>query len=342
MKNKAREVVKKWWRGLKYDPSDPKYYDQIKITAIGGGSGLSNLLEGIKHFSQDITAIVTVSDSGMSSGRIRREFDILPPGDIRKCLAALSKRNGTLREIFDYRFTGNGESEGLTGHAFGNIWLAALTQYFGSFEKAIEESGNLLDIIGKVYPATFDKVDLECEFQNGQKVVGEAEIAEFNQPIKSLKLTKRARAYAKAVKAIEEAQLIVIGPGSLFTSIIPNFLIPGIAKAVKGNKQALRIFVCNVSTERGETEDLSAEDHIKILLEYARNCVDVVLVNNKVLRKSKEVHKIGEINNITLDQDEVLGVKTYLADVIDEKNSLYHDNQKLAKAVINCYNDNKV
>ncbi len=336
MINKVKKFAKRWWRGIKYDPSDPKYYEQVNIVAIGGGSGLSNLLEGLKYYTQNLTAIVTVTDSGTSSGRIRREFDILPPGDIRQCLAALSRRNGTLREIFEYRFKSNTDGD-LNGHSFGNIWLAALTQYFGSFEKAIEESGNLLDIVGKVYPSTLDKVDLVCEFANGKKITGESEISEVNQPVKKLSLSKSAKAYEKAVLAIEKANIIVIGPGSLFTSIVPNILISGIREAIKNNGKALKVFVCNVSTERGETENLTAEDHIKILLDYLESKLDLVLVNDRIVKRSTNVHKLGEVNNITLPADKIFGMRVRHFDLIDSKNPLYHDNKKLAKAIMNCY-----
>lgn len=340
MIHRVKKFAKRWWRGLQYAPSDPKYYEPVKIVAIGGGSGLSNLLEGLKHYTQNLTAIVTVADSGQSSGRIRREFDILPPGDVRQCLAALSRRNGTLRDIFEYRFKSTSDGD-LNGHSFGNIWLAALTQYFGSFEKAIEESGNLLDIVGKVYPSTLDKIDLVCEFEDGKKITGESEIREANQPVKKLSLNKTAHAYEKSVLAIEKADIIVIGPGSLYTSIIPNLLIGGITKAILENNNALKIFVCNISTERGETEHLSAEDHIRILLEYLKSPLDLVLVNDRILKRSNQVHKLGEINNITIEQDEIVGVKVGRFDLIDSKNPLYHDNKKLAHTIIKCYEKNR-
>jgi len=341
MIHKTKKLVGRWWRQLKYDPSDPNYYDEIKTVAIGGGTGLSNLLEGIKHKTQKITAIVTVCDDGSSSGEIRKEFKILPPGDFRKCLAALSRKNGTLRNIFEYRFKSRSGEGDLNDHAFGNIWLAVLTEYFGSFEKALEESGNLLDIIGNVYPSTLDRVDLVCNFRDGKRVIGESKIAEINKPIEKISLTKKIKAYDKSIKAIEEAELIVIGPGSLYTSIIPNLLVPGIVKAIRANKKALKIFVCNISTERGETENLSVEDHVKTINRYAPNCIDQVIVNSRIIKKTSEAHKIGEINNITYNSDKINGIKIVLADVIDKNNPLFHDNQKLAKTVIDCYNQYK-
>lgn len=333
-----KHFIKSWWRRLKYDPSDPKYFNQIKVVAIGGGTGLSNLLKGIKHYTQEISAIVTVFDSGKSSGRLRSELNVIPPSDIRRCLLALSKNNGTLSEIFDYRFKSQEGGE-LNGHSFGNIWFAALEQYFGSFERAIEESSNLLDIIGHVYPVTLDKIDLVCEFKNGKKIVGEDKISEVSQPIKKIILSGRANAYEKSILAIKNADLIIFGPGSIYTSIIPNLLVAGITDAIKKNQQALKIFVNNVSTERGETEGLTAEDHIKLLIEYLKSKPDVALVNNHLIRKSKKVHDLGEVNNITTDKEEYLGVKIIKADVIDAKNPLFHDNEKLAKEIIACYNN---
>jgi uncharacterized cofD-like protein len=335
MKQQNSHWVKKWWRGLKYDPGDPNYYEPVEIAAIGGGTGLSNLLSGIKQISHRLTAIVTVMDNGRSSGRIREGLKMLPPGDIRKCLAALSRNNGMLKNIFEYRFDEDcGE---LSGHAFGNIWLAALTDYFGSFEKAIEESSNLLDTVGKVYPSTLDKADLVCKFKDGDRVVGENKIAEANKPITKISLSKPAEAYGKTIKALEEAELIIIGPGSLYTSIIPNFLVKGINEAIAGNKKAVKIFICNVSTERGETENLTAEDHLRILTDYLTFPIDVMLVNNKILKKTEDSHKIGEINNISSDKTEMSATHVIALDLIDDSNPLYHDNKKLAKAVIDSY-----
>jgi len=335
MKQQNNHWIKKWWRGLKYDPGDPNYYEPVKIAAIGGGTGLSILLSGIKQVSHQLSAIVTVMDNGRSSGRIRDGLKMLPPGDIRKCLAALSRNNGMLKNIFEYRFAEDcGE---LSGHAFGNIWLAALTDYFGSFEKAIEESSNLLDTVGKVFPSTLDKADLLCKFKNGDKVIGEQQIAETNKPISKISLTKPAQAYEKATKALETADLILIGPGSLYTSIIPNFLIKGINEAVEKNKKATTIFICNVSTERGETENLTAEDHLKILMEYVSFHIDIMLVNSKIMKKTQDFHKIGEINNISSDKSEMLTTKVVSSDIIDETNPLYHNSAKLSKAVINSY-----
>lgn len=336
MKINFKKYLLWWWQGIKYSPSDPKYKDVINIVAIGGGSGLANLLSGLKDHAQKITAIVTVADSGKSSGKIKNEFNVLPPGDIRKCLAALSP-NQDLKEIFELRLKGVRDGQ-LSGHAFGNIWLLALSQHFGSFEKAIEESSHLLEISGHVYPSTLDKIDLVCRFNNGQKVMGEHEIASVNESIDRISLTKKARGYTKAIKAIEEADYIIIGPGSLYTSIIPNFLIPGIRKAILENNRALKIFVCNASTERGETERMTVADHVKAFVDHVGKVFDCILINNKILKQSSNTHKLGEINNITSSDKEILGIPTVYKDLINENNPLYHDNIKLAKALMQCYN----
>lgn len=327
---------KKWWRGLKYDPGDPNYYEPIKVVAIGGGSGLSVFLAGIKNISHKITAVVTVTDNGRSSGRIKQGIKgMLPPGDIRRCLAALSRNNGMLRNIFEYRFPEDcGE---FSDHAFGNIWLAALTGYFGSFEKAIEESSNLLQIIGKVYPSTLDRVELVAQFKDGQKITGEDQVVNFKEPITKISLNKSATVYEKTKKALADADLIVIGPGSLYTSIIPNFLVKGVKEVISQNKKALKIFICNVSTERGETEQLSAEDHVNVLLKYIPT-VDLVLVNDHLVKKSNDSHQLGAVNNITIKDDEISGVKIIRENVIDPNNPLYHDKDKLAQTIFNCYN----
>ena len=209
-----KKFLKKWWLSLKYEPTDPRYgRGEIKIVAIGGGTGISNLLRGLKKYSRDLTAIVAVSDTGKSSGIIRKVFKTLPPGDIRKCLAALSDEYKLLSEVFEYRFPkGSGF---LTGYTLGNIWLAALTERFGSFEKAVDVSHHLLDTIGKVYPSTLDNVQLGATFEGGKRVFGEDKIPLVGRKIKKVYFhRRRVSAYKKSVLAIKNADLIVIGPGS--------------------------------------------------------------------------------------------------------------------------------
>ena len=333
-----KNILKKWWLSIAYDPSDPRYgRGEIKIIAIGGGTGLSNLLRGLKKYSRDITAVVTMSDAGSSSGIIRKVFKTLPPGDIRKCLAALSNEYKLLSEVFEYRFPEG--SDFLSGHPLGNIWLAALIQKYGSFEKALKVSHHLLDAIGNVYPSTLDNVQLVAKFVDGKQVTGEDKIPTTGKKIKKVFYNrKKVFAYKKSVKAIKNADLIIIGPGSLYTSIIPNLLVFGIAKAIKKN-QGVKIFVANCSTERGETEGMSVADHFKAIKNHLGGGIfDYALVNNKILRRSNDSSKLGEINNITFDHKKYNGIKIISKDLIDRKFPLFHDKEKLAKEIISLYN----
>ena len=307
-------IFKRWWRGLIYEPLDPRFLagKNIKIAVLGGGSGLAVLLSGLKKYSNDISAIVSVMDDGKSSGRIRKKFDILPPGDIRKCIVALSKYEGDAKDFFNYRFPeGTGA---FAGHTLGNIWLAGLAGHIGSFEKAVQATTEIFVSAGKILPA-----------------------------IKSIKLSNEgAKAYRKSVEALKSANLIVIGPGSLYTSIIPNLLIADINRAIAGNTSAVRIFIINSSTERGETENYSAEDHIFAIKDHSKNRLfDYCLVNDKIVKKSKDESLLGGVHNITTDREEILGCKIYKEDIIDPKKPLYHQPDKLAKAIIKIYNSVK-
>lgn len=337
-----KKFLQNWWLSLKYEPTDPRYgRGEIKIVCIGGGTGLSNLLRGLKKYSRDITAIVAMSDAGKSSGVIRKVFKTLPPGDIRKCLAALSDEYRLLSDVFEYRFPKG--SDFLSGHPFGNIWLAALIQKFGSFEKALDVSHHLLDAVGKVYPSTLDNVQLVAKFDDGKQVTGEDKIPLAGKKIRKVFFNKKVvRGYKKAITAISDADLIVLGPGSLYTSVIPNLLVAEIVKAIKRNNHCTKIFIANCSTERGETEEMTIADHLDAI---DRNCTkdifDYVLVNNRILRRSKMVSKLGEINNITFNEKNYHQYKVIHKDLIDRKFPLYHDKEKLAKEIILLYNDIK-
>lgn len=234
------------------------------VVAIGGGTGLSNLLRGIKAYTANITAIVTVMDTGGSSGRLRRELDVLPPGDVRNCLLALAEDEERMAKFMQYRFTAG---EGLAGHALGNILLAGLEQATGGFDRAIEEASHFLSVRGQVLPSTLDKVQLVAELTDGRVIEGEAEIAQDPTPIKRIWLSAPAKAYERALKAIEEADVIIIGPGSLYTSIVPNLLVDGIAQAIN-RANAEKYVVMNLMTEPGETTGYTAYDHLKVLAQF--------------------------------------------------------------------------
>ncbi len=334
-------LFKKWWRKLVYDPEDPRQFDggKIKIAAIGGGTGLANLLRGLKKYSNEISAIVAVTDDGSSSGEIRREFDILPPGDIRKCISALANDEKMVSEILEYRFEKK-KNGTLSNHTLGNIWITALTKYFGSFEKALEATTALFETSGKILPVTLDNIRLGAKYEDGTKKMGESEISLVGKRIKEVFLNKdRVLAYQKAKDAIADADLIVVGPGSLYTSVIPNFLVKGIRDAVKENKNALKIYVVNCSTEKGETEKYTVLDHLNALEKHAgKNIVDVCLVNDKIIKKAEKNALPDEIDNITASDNVFPSCEIATDDLVDEKNPLYHDKDKLAKSLIKLYN----
>ncbi|MDP3921598.1 MAG: YvcK family protein [Candidatus Omnitrophota bacterium] len=248
-----------------------------RIVALGGGTGLSNLLSGIKRYTSNITAIVTVTDTGGSSGRLRDEMDMLPPGDIRNCLVALADAEPLIRELFQYRFE---VGEGLKGHSFGNLFITALSKVTGDFEKAIAESSRVLAIRGRVIPSTLSKVTLLGEFMDGGIVEGETNITDAGKPLRNVRLKPDdCRATPEALDAIENADLIILGPGSLYTSVLPNVLIRDIHDSVLAS-DAYKVNILNVMTQPGETDNYSAWDHLKVLIEHTDpRIVDACIVN---------------------------------------------------------------
>ncbi|HOU37167.1 MAG TPA: YvcK family protein, partial [Candidatus Omnitrophota bacterium] len=234
-----------------------------KIVAVGGGTGLSTLLTGLKEYTSNITAIVTVADDGGSSGRIRQQFDILPPGDIRNCLVALADASTMMRDLFQFRFEQGSE---LAGHSFGNLFITVMTRLTGDFEKAIRETSKVLALRGQVIPSTLSNVVLVASHQDGTVTEGEQKIPRANKPIRNVSLRPEgSEATPEALRAIREADLIVLGPGSLYTSIIPNLLIKDITSAISASR-AIKVYVCNVMTQPGETDGYSASNHIKALI----------------------------------------------------------------------------
>ena len=250
-----------------------------KIVAIGGGTGLSTLLRGLKRRTTNLTAIVTVSDDGGSSGRLQKELGVLPPGDIRNCLVALADDEALVTDLFQYRFT---EGEGLSGHSFGNLFLAAMSGVTGNFDHAVKESSRVLNVVGRVLPATLGVVRLCAELDDGTIVEGESNISHTSRPIKRVFFDPPAASpLDEVIDAIREADAIVLGPGSLFTSIAPNLLVSGIAREV-ANAPAVKIYVCNVMTQPGETDGMTAADHVEALLANAGERVcDYVVVNDR-------------------------------------------------------------
>jgi uncharacterized cofD-like protein len=295
------------------------------IVVIGGGTGLSTLLRGIKDYPFNISAIVTMTDDGASTGRLRREMGILPPGDIRKCIAALAKNESAILDLFNYRFK---SGFGISGHSMGNLFLTALIDTTGSFEKAVEKASDILNIKGQVLPATLTDVHLGAEFEDGQRIVGQHKITQYGygMKIKSVFLTKEAKANTKAVKAISEAEYIVVGPGSLFTSVIPNFLHKELKVAFQKSK-AKKIYVCNVSTERGETDKYKVSDHLKAMEKYGI-LFDQVIMNSRMFPKGSGD---GYVEPVEID---IHGDKYVKAEISDRKNPLYHDSKKLAWQIV--------
>lgn len=304
----------------------------LRIVVIGGGTGLANLLRGLKHETEKITAIVDMSDDGRSTGRLRRDFNVLAPGDIRNCIVALADEEEIYHKVFAYRFP---HGRGLKGHNLGNLILLALEDITGSFKKAIHEISEILNIKGKVLPSTYEDVILSAKLANGRVVWGQSQISitGHRSPVRTVTLhPESAKANPEAVNAIKQAEVIIIGPGSLYSSIIPNFLLADIKKAV-AKSQAKKIYICNVSTERGETEGYSVEDHIKTLIKHSNPKIfDTVLVNSKIILKSSG-KRLGEVKNITTTAKKINGYKIITADLIDNINPLYHDSKKLVSAL---------
>jgi uncharacterized cofD-like protein len=254
---------------------------QPKMVVLGGGTGLSVLLRGLKRYPVDITAIVTVADDGGSSGRLRKDYDMPPPGDVRNVIAALSEVEPLVEKMFQHRFT---VGEGIVGHSLGNLLLAAMHDITGDFLTGIRELSRVLNVRGQVLPAAKNSIILYAEMEDGSIVQGESKIPLSNKKIKKVFLSdEQIEPLRESVKAIKEADLIVIGPGSLYTSILPNLLVKGISNAIR-EATAPRVYVCNVMTQPGETSGYTAGDHIQALIDHVgHNFIDVVIVNNEVI-----------------------------------------------------------
>ncbi|MCM3718260.1 gluconeogenesis factor YvcK family protein [Fictibacillus phosphorivorans] len=254
---------------------------QPKVVVLGGGTGLSVLLRGLKHYPVEITAIVTVADDGGSSGRLRRDYDMPPPGDVRNVIAALSEVEPLVEKMFQHRFK---VGDGITGHSLGNLLLAAMHDITGDFLTGIRELSRVLNVRGQVLPAAKNSIILSAELEDGTIVQGESKIPLSNKKIRRVFLNdENIEPLRESVKAIQDADLIVIGPGSLYTSILPNLLVGGISKAIR-EATAPRVYVCNVMTQPGETTDYTAGDHVQALIDHVgHNFIDVVIVNNETI-----------------------------------------------------------
>lgn len=311
-----------------------------KIVAVGGGTGLSMLLKGIKKITNNITAVVTVGDDGGSSGRLREEMGILPPGDIRNCIAALADDDDLVTKLFQYRFKAG---EGLEGHSFGNLFLTALTAITGDLVRAVKESSNVLSIRGKVLPSTLDDMKLAAEMEDGRIIHGESNIPEAKGKVKRLFTEpENCRALEDVIKAIKEADLIILGPGSLYTSVIPNLLIKEIAQEISAST-AKKIYVCNIMTQPGETDDYSVSTHINAIINHAggKNIMDAVLVNDSLPDNLAEKYKLAGSFPVKLDIDNIKKTDVRIVSkklIEDSKEGLVrHSSNRVARAIYHWY-----
>ncbi len=308
----------------------------IRIAVIGGGTGLAVLLRGLKKHTNNITAVVTVADDGGSSGRIRDELGILPPGDIRSTLIALADTEPLMESLFQYRFPWG---KGLEGHSFGNLFIAAMTDLTGDFEEAIRQFSRVLAVRGTVLPATLDTVNLRAVFHDGSVVVGESGIPQQHKTIDTIELLPPdAAALPDAVSAIRAADLVVIGPGSLYTSIIPNLLISGIRDAL-ADTEALRIYVCNAMTQPGETDRMTASEHARALVKHCggRQVMDLALLNDtRILPSQLEAYAQKGAHPVDVDSlgFQKLGIPIVRRDLLDEADLVRHDSAKIAAELL--------
>lgn len=315
----------------------------MRIVAIGGGTGLSTLLRGLKKYSQareggplvEITAVVAVTDDGGSSGRLRRDFQVLPPGDIRNCMVALSEDEALLSKLFQYRFS---QGHGLAGHSFGNLFLTALTDLTGDFAHAVQLSGDVLAIAGKIYPITAANVALEATLENGRTVRGETRISASKSRIHTVRLVpENCKPLRETIEAIERADLITLGPGSLFTSVIPNLLVKGVAKAI-AKSAATKAYFVNLMGQPGETVGFRASDHVEAIYRHSTTrFLDHVIINTEPIRKVVlKRYAAGEAAPVENDVDrlEELGIQVVGAPLVADKKLVRHDPDAAAEIAV--------
>lgn len=308
-----------------------------KIVVLGGGHGLATLLRGLKLFTKNLTAIVTVADDGGSSGEIRRTTGMLPPGDIRNCLAALSNDEELMSQLFQYRFS---DETGLQGHALGNLLITGLAEITGSFEEAIVESGRVLAVQGQVLPSTLTDVRLianieEVSKKKNIKVKGESRIPKASGQVKRLYLEPDAPpAYPPAIQAILSADLIIVGPGSLYTSLLPNLLVPDIGQAIQASR-GLKFYICNLASQKGETEGYNGLDHVAAIEKHVGGRIfDLIICNNNYSGDIPE-----NTDWVKVDSDLERNYPIYQTDLLDIEHPWRHDSNKLAGVIMDIYFD---
>ena len=308
-----------------------------RIVAIGGGTGLSNLLRGLKQYTSNLTAIVTVADDGGSSGRLRRDLHVIPPGDIRNCIAALADAEPLVTQLFQYRFDERA-GDGIAGHSFGNLFITAMAEVTGTMEAAISETSRVLAVRGRIFPSTLDDVTLAARFPNGSTVRGESKLPEEGTPPDEVWIEPRdSAAHPGAVSALLDADLIVIGPGSLYTSVLPNLLVPGIGRAVRESR-AHKLFIANVATQHGETNGYNAADHYAAVRRHMNddNLVDVVLANSNL--PAEALDPAWQSDPVLAPGDADYGsARLVLADIVDQERRYRHNGDALASVVMRAY-----
>ena len=308
-----------------------------RIVCLGGGTGLSVLLRGLKEYTDNLTAIVTVADDGGSSGRLRRELGVIPPGDLRNCIAALADAEPLMTRLFQYRFP-EGSAEGLEGHSFGNLFIVAMSEVTGSMEEAIRETGRVLAVRGRILPSTLEDIRLAALTSEGNVIRGESKITSSGKQIRQLSLEpQRPTAYPETVNAITNADVIVVGPGSLYTSVLPNLLVPNLRVAFQ-ESQAMKIYVSNVATQHGETDHYSVQDHVRTIAEHIGGTpFEFVLANsNAGARLPLRWHS----EPVQMADGEELDVTAVIeSDIVDTGNRYRHDSQKLAAAILTAYHE---
>jgi uncharacterized cofD-like protein len=307
-----------------------------KIVAIGGGTGLSTLLRGLKQYTTNLTAVVTVADDGGSSGRLRRELGILPPGDVRNCIAALADAEPLMTSLFQYRFS---DGSGLAGHSFGNLFIVAMSGVVGNFEDAIRQTSRVLAVRGQIIPSTLANVTLCAKTDEAVTIQGESSITETKAKGRIREvflLPENAPAHPETVRAILDADMIILGPGSLYTSVLPNLLVEGVRRAFVASP-ALKLYVCNVATQPGETDGFNLSDHVAAIEEHIGNhFLHRVVVNDNL---SGTLPNADRSQPVAVDSILENGIRLLQADVVSEKNRYHHDSKKLARTLMRLYYD---
>jgi len=324
-----------------------KDYRPARIVALGGGTGLSSVLRGLKeHVARrkndrtpypiaDLAAVVTVTDDGGSSGRLRREYRVLPPGDIRNCMVALSKDEHLLGKLFQYRFPGG---KGLAGHSFGNLFLTALTNVTGDFPEAVRVSSQVLAIRGRIYPSTAQNITLEAELEDGTIVAGETNISRSRKRIETVRLCpRRARPIPEVLEALRQADLILVGPGSLYTSLIPNLLIDQVVEVIS-NSRATCVYIANLMTQPGETQHYSVADHVRAIYHHTRRHIfDCVVINRtpvppRLLRRYRL--QGAEPVRPALAELQHMGLKVVTGDLLQLERVVRHNQESLTRLLL--------